>query len=162
MNENKRFNAVDVIIIITIIMIIGVSVFRAFLSHNSKEQTGKIDATYTVTVPEIDIRYANSANIGDDVYYAAKALKCGTISNISTEYVNITETLTDENGNVSAIKRINPSKIKMNITIDVSGQFSDSLLYIGKNTYISEGQKIEFYTDTFTFSGIVTGFTSNK
>ena len=150
MNTKNKFNIIDVIIIVTVLLIIGVSVFRAVNKSHNDEYAKKDNITYTVIINELDSDYIGSIASGDALYIAQKGVFCGTVSDIKTEYAYDTVKVYGEDGTPSSKKVINPSNI------------TDSMLYTGQNTYISKGQMVEFYTDTFTFSGIVADFSVNK
>ncbi len=157
--SEKKFNIIDVIIIVAVLLILGISVYRGVSLSNSKKHTSKRDIIYTVTVHEINSIYSDALAEGEQIYLENNGQKCGTVSEITTEYFYETIQVTNEDGMVLPEKRINPSKMEMIVKINVSGQFADSMLYLGQNTYFSEGQRITFYSDTFTFTGIVSDFT---
>ena len=161
MKSTKKINIIDIIIVVAVLTVVGISIFRAVMLRNSGKLLEEKSITYTITVTELDKRYSSSVVADDSVYYSDKSLLCGKISDVYTEYSRVNETVTDNNGKISVINRINPSKVDMIITVNTIGKFSDTMLYLGQNTYITEGQKIEFYTDTYTFSGIVSDFTVN-
>lgn len=162
MNTKNKFNIIDVIIIITVLLIIGVSVFRAVNKSHNNEYTKKDYITYTVSVNELDSEYIGSIKTGDELYISDKETICGTVSDIKTKYAYDTVQVYAEDGTVSFKKVINPSKVNITLSVDVTANITDSMLYAGKNTYISKGQKVEFYTDTFTFKGIVVDFNVNE
>lgn len=158
MDKKKKFNVIDVIIIVAALVILGVSVYRGISLSNSKNLTTKKDITYTVTVHEISSVYADSLKEGEQIYLEGTGLKSGTVSGITTKYYYETIQVTNDEGITLPEKRINPSKIELIVNIDVNGQFADAMIYIGQNTYFSEGQRVTFYSDTFTFTGIVSNF----
>jgi len=162
MNTKNKFNIIDVIIIVTVLLIIGVSVFRAVNKSHNDEYAKKDNITYTVIINELDSDYIGSIASGDALYIAQKGVFCGTVSDIKTEYAYDTVKVYGEDGTPSSKKVINPSKINVILNADISANITDSMLYTGQNTYISKGQMVEFYTDTFTFSGIVADFSVNK
>ena len=158
MKSKNKFNIIDVIIILCVILIIGVTVFRAVSLNKAKALVEEKSLTFTVTVNDADRIYADSVKAGDTVYLTDTKLVCGTVESVRTEYMIKSETISDENGEPVTVTGVNPSKIKLYVNINTSGHFADSMIYLGNNTYISEGQRMSFYNETFTFEGILSDF----
>lgn len=158
MSEKKKFNIIDVIIVIILILIVAVTVYRAFELSDADKSTKLKDINYSVTVTNIDSIYSDSIDFDDEIYISKAAVKCGSIKDFTAEYMHKTDISTDLLGNTVVLNKLNPSKIKLNLTVNVRAHYNGSLLYLTDNVYLTEGQRIEFYTDTFTFEGIVSDF----
>lgn len=147
----KKFNVIDVIIIATIILIIAAVSYRAVFIGNLGNKSEEKTVSYTVTVPGIDSIYAHGIQIGDEVYLENGSEYCGNVSSVKTVYASSEVVYPD--GSVKS--HILPNKINLTVTVEITARTSDEKLFLGGSSYISAGETAVFYTETFTFAGIV-------
>ena len=75
MNEKKKFNIIDVIIILSILLVIGTSVYRAISIKKSDNSIELKPVVYTLDIVGLDSIYMNALNKGDELYLSEKAIR---------------------------------------------------------------------------------------
>ena len=149
MNDKKKMNVIDIIIIIAVIVIISVCAVRAILQKNYIDKAKIHDFSYTVRVDTCEKRYFDSLSIGDKLYFGEKAIYCGTISEVIPEYA--IENVVYEDFSTNSHK--NPYYIDIVLKVNVSGRKLQDKIYIGENTNIGVGKFDIMHSDDFGFSG---------
>lgn len=150
--KNNKFNIVDAVIITILILVVAAVSLRAINISKANDSQKDIDIVYTVEVYGVDSDYRNSIKQGDDVCLTGKALYCGTVSSIKSEYVSQDVLYTD--GTVKS--HINPSNSNLKIEVSLTADIADNGFFVGENTFLAVGENVDFYTRYFTFSGKVT------
>lgn len=158
MNEKKKVNIIDLIIIISVLIIIGVSVYRAISVKKVNTDTDKKSIEYNVVIQELDSIYGSSLSEGEEIYLADKSIVCGKITSIKSEYTKVSKEYTNQDGQSYSLLKTDPSKVNVTLTVECTGSIFDNLLYLGESVYVCKGQTLDLYTDTFTFSGLVTDY----
>lgn len=152
----KKLNIIDIAIIAAAILVIAAVAYRAVIIENSGVKNDEKTITYTVTVPKLDSVYSDSAKTGD-IVFTGNSVNCGKIVSVNSSYAS--EDVVFADGTVE--NHICPSEINLKLTVELTARTSDGKIYIEKNSYIADGERVDFYTETFSFSGIVSEITQN-
>ena len=159
MNDKKKFNIIDFIIVASVLIIIGISVYRAISIKKTDANMEKTDLVYTLKISELDSIYAYSLSQGDEIYLSEKETMCGTITDIKKEYAKVNREYTAEDGSKYFVAKTDPSKINLTLTVECKGNLSGTLMYLGDSVYVCGGQTLDLYTNSFTFSALLTDYT---
>lgn len=150
--KKRKPNIIDVIIILVILFVAAAAIFRTLSVKQLPDTVKDQEIAYTLRIHDIDIAYANALKPGDTLYLASKALACGEIAQVSSNFVSREVYHTD--GTVS--RHLDPGFVNLEVEVKLSADLSESGFYIGENTYLSLGNQLDFYTPTFSFHAQIT------
>lgn len=142
----------DIIIVLVLVAAVAAAVFRMINLKQLPDTVKDREVTYTLSVYGLDRVYADALSVGDKLYLDGKSLYCGEITGVSASHAYREVPHTD--GTVS--RHLAPDALDVAVTVLLSADISESGFYIGENTYLSLGQTLDLYTQTFTFSAQIT------
>ncbi|MBE6574392.1 MAG: DUF4330 family protein [Ruminococcaceae bacterium] len=149
--KKKRFNFIDVILLIVILSILASLVYMVILAYNSefsKNGSSDDDIRYTLRVEGVDNDIMAEVNVGDKVVELDSFTEIGTVA----EYYEEPSEYVGYNSEGKAVKSDDPSKTDLIIVIDASGNGKGSTYDVGSYT-VSVGKDIAFRVPGFTGEG---------
>lgn len=143
--RKKRFNFVDVILLVVIIAIIG-SVVYAYISPMTKQLfAATYKVTYTMRVPNVRLELKNNIKVGDKIVETETLKEIGTVTNVasaSSKFVG-----TDASG--KTVTSPYPDMYDVTITVSANAEMPSGMYAV--NSYsITAGKTIPFRVPDFT------------
>ena len=137
MSENKkRFNLIDLLIIVVIIGVVFVA--WQYLSAGNKVAEGTV--TYKINILKTEQNVADEIQVGDKIFDSVKNFEIGEVKEIVV--TDATESVYDEVNNVFKTVTV-PERIDILITVEGNGKTDESgtvvngyELTVGKKMYI--------------------------
>lgn len=148
--KNGRFNFIDVLLIIIVLIIIAslVYVFLPTSWVRSIFSDEKTDIQYTVEIKGVNEAYLENIKENDIVLDSVSKGNIGTVTAIdySTQYTQLEYNETTQSGVLSVV----PDKYNMIITISVTADYNEGEGYSVNGTRIAVGEKISLRFPNFT------------
>ncbi len=150
-NKKRKLNIIDIALILTVIAIIGGTVFRTYGKNNLFSSTDDVVIEYILEIKSTDKDFRHSINVGDNIYLYSNKNICGTV--VACEK-NPSKTYVKSNHDTMIVK-YNPASIDIFITVRTDARKSDNGYFINAADNIVVGKKQKFYTNNFEFDAQV-------
>lgn len=144
--EKKRFNVIDVLIIIGILLIVLALIFRTQIINVFSDEGSRTECRITVIADELPTDTANSVKKGDQITWLDRDVSIGTVESVnlapSTVYVQGLD------GSYTPV--VSGSLNQLTCTI-VTTCLSDNGCYIDGKYFVAKGMTMLLSTPTAQF-----------
>lgn len=162
-SENKkRFNVIDIIILVLVIALIGGLVWFFFFKDTTKSNETQYSngLTFTLLIKAIDNKSADIIKVGDMIYNSSTGNTFGVVTKIEkkqTEYVlnQVDESKTPRSAKTSQY----PDLFDVYVTISTNCRVLTNGICVVDNNPILIGKQLYIKDDIFATSSYVVGFT---
>ncbi len=145
-------NIIDVVIIAAIILILITAIFRIININHLPDMVKDQKVAYTFVIYDEDEAYKNAIKPGDNLYLYPKNAYCGKVTNVESQYAK--ENVIYPDG--TAKSHVNPSKINIILTVEISADMTENGFYIADNTFLTRGFVSDINTTNIVFNGQIT------
>ena len=153
--NKKRFNIVDAIIILGILVIAASIIFRTQIIMFFSSDTTKSEYTISFDAESIDNDLVSLIKMGAEVTWIENGSSLGTLKNVSSPIASKLYT-TDENGTIFVTESKTQSKITGKLTVDA---ISNNGCYIEGTHFLAAGMTVTLSTKDVQFTAVITSVT---
>lgn len=153
--NKKRFNIVDAIIILGVLVIAASIIFRTQIIMFFSSDTTKSEYTISFDAESIDNDLVSLIKTGAEVAWIENGISIGTLKNVSSPIVSKIYT-TDENGVISVTESETHRKLTGKLTVDA---ISNNGCYIEGTHFIAAGMTVTLATKDVQFTAVITSVT---
>ena len=149
--EKKRFNVIDVLIIIGILLIVLALIFRAQIINVFNDKGSRTECRITVVADELPADTATSVKIGDQITWLDREASIGAIERVSIDRATVY--VPNSDGSYSPV--VSDSLYQLTCTL-VTTCLSDNGCYIDGKYFLAKGMTMLLSTPTAQFKVTVT------
>ena len=175
-NKSKkgRFNFVDLILVVVLLLIIGILVYSFSPVSLIKKWTGseKVDIQYEIEITNVDSNVIDLIKADAVVTDSVTKSEIGTVTMVNrTDYVEyqpyeVINHETDADENIKhkvdyTLEKVGyPNKYNLNVTVTVSADYSEGTGYTVGSTRIAVGEKLNIKFPDYICEGYCVGITT--
>ena len=149
--EKKRFNVIDVLIILGILLIVLALIFRAQIINVFNDTGSRTECRITIIADEIAADTVASIKEGDQVTWLDRDVSIGSIESISSEKATVY--VPNYDGSYSPV--VSDTLYKLTCTI-VTTCLSDNGCYIDGKYFVAKGMTMLLSTQNAQFTVTIT------
>ena len=154
--NKKRFNIVDAMIILGILLIAASIIFRTQIIILLNSDTTKNEYTITFEAESVDNAFAGLIKNESEVTWIENGVSLGTLEAVSKPS-NALIYSTDENGAISFVESETSSKVTGRLSVKA---ISNNGCYIDGTHFIAAGMTVTLATKDVQFTAVITSVTS--
>ena len=143
-----RFNAIDLLILIAVLVAVFTAVYRSGLKDSLVAMRSNETIVYTLRINNIQRQSFDMIEIEDAIFNQSDDKKLGNI--IAKEYEAAQAYIVLDSGEIK--KTFIPDRIDVVLTVEATGRVSEDGCMIGGNYFIAAGKYISAYTNKVSFN----------
>lgn len=144
--EKKRFNVIDVLIIIGILLIVLALIFRAQIINVFNDKGSRTECRITVIADELTTDTATSVKAGDQMTWLDRDVSIGTVESVNT--TPSTVYIPNPDGSYSPV--VSDTLTQLTCTV-ITSCLSDNGCYIDGKYFVAKGMTMLLSTTTAQF-----------
>ncbi len=146
------FNIVDILIVITMILVVGIfMMYASNMKFSSSKEEKKVEITYTIECKELSKEVAQAPKIGDKLYDSSNKL-VGELVNIESEQ---SMKINEDSVAGRFIETTIPDRYTVILTIMAAGVDGEKDIRVANNYTIKVGKKAKVKSATYTLEGFI-------
>ena len=149
--EKKRFTAIDVLIIFSVLLLIATLIFRSQLISLFNDSSKRIDCEIYIVCENVSNEITPQIKDGSDVYWVESKVPVGKMT--LTSQFSPAAVYTNENGNLYV--EYSDSASTFSGKIDAAA-VSNSGCYLNGTDFIAPGMNLTFSTEYVQFTALIT------
>lgn len=150
MNEKRKLNGFDLLLVIVVVLMIIGLVFKVMILQSGSSE-GEYAVTYTLSVSPVRSYTVDQLAVGDTLYYESEDTEMGVITDI--EVVPATSTTVTEDGEILTVTY--EDRYEVILTIEAEAQPSEDYdgCYQVNEVNLLENRVDSYHTKYQSFSG---------